>query len=144
MKAWLGVFICPLALLACSHTGGVPTRMVEVEPASAMRDYGTLEYTSWTDEKGRRLPAPPEREVRARESTVFPYYDERLEKRRRPTMSEVWQRLWWDIRHLGSRQTNPYLENGEGDCLPKKRTGHEDIGHALKNVIAEAWRKLGD
>ena len=63
---------------------------------------------------------------------------------RQPSMREVWKRLWWNFRHLGSEQINPYVLAGEGDLLPKERSALEDLPHALKNVLAEKWRKLKD
>ena len=63
---------------------------------------------------------------------------------RRPSMRKVWKRLWWNIRHLGSEQINPYVLAGEGDALPKERSAFEDLPHALENVLAERWRRLKD
>ena len=63
---------------------------------------------------------------------------------RQPSMRDVWKRLWWNIRHLGSEQINPYVLAGEGDSLPKERSALEDLPHALKNVPVEGWRKLID
>jgi hypothetical protein len=40
-------------------------------------------------------------------------------------MRKVWKRLWWNIRHLGSEQINPYVRAGEGDALPKERSALE-------------------
>ena len=63
---------------------------------------------------------------------------------RQPSMRKVWKRLWWNFRHLGSEQINPYVRAGEGDLLPKERTALEDLSHAFKNVLVERWRKLKD
>lgn len=63
---------------------------------------------------------------------------------RQPSMKQVWKRLWWNFRHLGSEQINPYVRAGEGDLLPKERTALEDLSHALKNVLVERWRTLKD
>jgi len=58
-----------------------------------------------------------------------------------PTMSEVWARLWWDVRHLlDFKSYNPMVAAGEGDLKPKNRTGLEDVTHAIENVWKE-WRR---
>ncbi len=56
-------------------------------------------------------------------------------------MSEHWARLWWDVRHIFSNDANPYILNGQGDFKGARRTGFEDITHAIKNIWVE-WRRL--
>lgn len=61
---------------------------------------------------------------------------------KQPTMSEVWARVRWNLRHLLDFKThNPYLTDGMGGLRPKHRTGLEDLLHSLEDVYRE-WRRL--
>lgn len=49
-------------------------------------------------------------------------------------------RFWWNMHHLFSVEINPYVAKGEGDALPKNRTGMEDLFHSIKNLWVESGR----
>ena len=51
-----------------------------------------------------------------------------------------WDRWVWDIKNIANDEPNPFVLAGEGDLLPKRRSGFEDIGHATKNLFVEGWR----
>jgi hypothetical protein len=57
-------------------------------------------------------------------------------------MGKVWARLKWDVRNLFNGKVNPYIDedNEEPGLKAKRRTGLEDVSHALKNVLYEGWR----
>jgi hypothetical protein len=57
-----------------------------------------------------------------------------------PRMEKYWARLRWDVRHLFSREINPYTAL-EAHGVKDPRTGLQDIGHAIRNVWVE-WRRL--
>ena len=55
-------------------------------------------------------------------------------------MKQHFDRLWWDIAHLFSNEANPYVLNGQGGFTGARRTGFEDLFHALKNIPVEYMR----
>ena len=61
---------------------------------------------------------------------------------KRERFAPYWHRFAWDVRNLFNNDANPYVLQGEGDALPKRRTGFEDITHAFKNLFVEGWRIL--
>lgn len=59
-----------------------------------------------------------------------------------PRMKPYWDRLHWDYDHLWDFSSyNPFVLAGEGDSLPKHRTGLQDVTHAIKNIWVE-WSRL--
>lgn len=59
---------------------------------------------------------------------------------KRERFRPFWDRFVWDLKHLADDEINPYVAAGEGDALPKNRTGLEDVTHAFKNLFVEGWR----
>ena len=61
----------------------------------------------------------------------------------KPTTKDKWKRLWWDIRNIANDEPNPYTLEGEGDLKPVERTAWDDLGHAIRNIIAPRNKDKG-
>ena len=139
----VALFAGLLSVIACPHV----IACTRVDP----NDDGRTIYGSVATERGEanRIPdhspqptwTPPQPAPSASDASSLEVGGRET---RQPSMRNVWKRLWWNMRHLGSEQINPYVRAGEGDSRPKERTALEDLPHALKNVPVEGWRKLND
>ena len=61
-----------------------------------------------------------------------------------PTRREVWLRVWWNLWRLPLPwkwdELNPFVLDGEGDLLPKRRGPWEDITHSIENIWKQKTR----
>ena len=133
----IALFASLVSVVACTHVDrnddgrAIYRGIAAMESGEANRIPDQTTTTTW----------PPQPALGASDASSLA---DRTRKTRHPSMRKVWKRLWWNMRHLGSEQINPYVRAGEGDALPKERSALEDLFHALKNVLAEGWRKLKD